>query len=550
MYRKMLRNILIAWLTALTQIHSDPILNIVDLGNNPIVLIKQINCKIQTGTINIIHPINLDQIEESAELVTAKFYAQLTSTNPLHEVIKFRIKKLYSSLYALKPQKAHRQKRWDTIGTAWKWIAGSPDAQDLRIINSSMNDLINQNNQQYKINENINNRITQLTQAINQIASSINNSTKELDILQAVTTMLNVDIVNELLDNIQEAIALTRISVINNKILTTREINVIKSALQDQGVEINFPDEALQFVTPKIAVNNGDLLYILHVPELENSTSTITRIFPLIVNDQIIKTYPSHVIRHGPKLFKTSKPEDFVQRSSYIDEIEDDCIKPIILGKESRCISIFKNDTIQQLINENTILISNARNQTLKSNCGPDDRTITGNFIIKFANCTVKFNGHKFQNSEIIGETEVLYGALYNTLIHWTLQKEHDITEIRDTAIINRQKLDHIHLRQNSLRFSLWTTFGGISLSTVICFIAVILCIKNINICPVLKLGRSKSNIDPRRLELKEGEVNIPLETTLNRQLDRLQQHQRQLAETIISLEPEHQQTARSSSHQ
>lgn len=265
-------------------------MKILNLGNDPIVLIKQNNCKIQTGTVKIIHPINLNQIEESIELMTSKFYTQLTNTNPLNEVVKFRIRKLYSSLYALKPHKTHRRRRWDSLGAAWKWIAGSPDAHDLKIINSTLNDIIDENNQQYRVNRNINNRITQLTQAINEIARSLNNSKAGLDVLQAITTMLSVDVFGELLDNIQEAITLTRVSIINNKILTTREVNVIKSALQDQGVEIAFPDEALQFVTPKIAVKNGDLLYILHVPELENSTSTIMRIFPLIVNNQIIRT--------------------------------------------------------------------------------------------------------------------------------------------------------------------------------------------------------------------------------------------------------------------
>lgn len=150
-----------------------------------------------------------------------------------------------------------------------------------------MNEIIDQNNYQYRINESINKRVAQLTGTINKMANVINNNKANVEVLDAI--MVNVDVINELLDNIQEAVTLSKISVTLNKMLSTREVNVIKSTLHEQGIEVNFPDEALQFVTPKIAVKQGDLLYILHAPHLENSTSTVIRIFPLIVDNQIIK---------------------------------------------------------------------------------------------------------------------------------------------------------------------------------------------------------------------------------------------------------------------
>nr|XP_029712368.1 uncharacterized protein LOC115257126 [Aedes albopictus] len=432
---------------------ADSFLNVINIGNNPIVEIKITDCKIQTGNIKIIHPVKLDRIEESMEIITNSFYNKLTNTNnPLHEVIKFRIKKLYATLYGLKPQQARRHRRWDSLGTAWKWIAGSPDAQDLHIINSTMNELINQNNHQYKINDNINNRITQLTITVNQIANSLNSKNKaNLDALDAVTTMLNVDVINELLDNIQEAITLSKISISNNKILSTREINIIKSTLQDQGVLIHFPDEALQFVTPKVAVRNGDLLYILNVPQLESTTSTITRIYPLIVDNQIIRSYPSHIIRHGNKLFTTRNPEDFVQKSTFITEFEDDCIQAIIL--------------------------ENSHDAVLFSKTKPPN------------NC-----------SETFIDTEVINNAFHNSLMEWSLHKPHDIAEISNTAVSNRQKLDHVYLQQDSLHFKLWTTFGGISISTILGFCGI---------CIIIKVIVKNITNGPGRSVLEEGSVMV-----------------------------------------
>lgn len=46
----------------------------------------------------------------------------------------------------------NRQKRWDAVGTVWQFIAGSPNANDLKLINSTINNLISNNNEQVKIN--------------------------------------------------------------------------------------------------------------------------------------------------------------------------------------------------------------------------------------------------------------------------------------------------------------------------------------------------------------------------------------------------------------
>lgn len=72
-------------------------MNIIKITEELIVQIKTTDCKIQFGSIKIIHPVKLDRIEESIEIITNTFYNTLTNTNPLHEVIKFRIKKLYST---------------------------------------------------------------------------------------------------------------------------------------------------------------------------------------------------------------------------------------------------------------------------------------------------------------------------------------------------------------------------------------------------------------------------------------------------------------------
>ena len=181
-------------------------LQIQNLHENPILLIKTKNCKIQTGVFKIIHPINLTSILDSIESLISIGYRDLVKDVPLANIIQYKTRKLYSNFHQIKPAYHHRARRWDVVGSAWKWIAGSPDADDLRIINSTHSNITDENNLQYQINESINNRLTQLTKAINSIIDRVNSDnaiTKEIGI---ITTIMNIDIIEKTIEDIQDAI--------------------------------------------------------------------------------------------------------------------------------------------------------------------------------------------------------------------------------------------------------------------------------------------------------------------------------------------------------
>ena len=154
----------------------------------------------------------------------------------------------------------------------------TPDAIDLRLINYTMNDLIDQNNAQMKINMQLNGRIAHLTETTKKIVENLHSNNIIFNEIEAIMTIINIDSINHLLDNIQDAITLSKSSLVSNKILSLRELNTLRTFIQDQGVEMDFPDKALQFVIPKVALKDNILIYMLNVPQLENKTSDIMRI--------------------------------------------------------------------------------------------------------------------------------------------------------------------------------------------------------------------------------------------------------------------------------
>ncbi|XP_055599591.1 uncharacterized protein LOC129748850 [Uranotaenia lowii] len=376
-----------------------------------------------------------------------------------------------------------------------------------------MNDLIDQNNQQFKVNENIDKRIQHLTNAIKEVMLQANFNKIMINDIEIITAIMNTDILNKMLEDIQDAIMLSKLSITHNRILSIREILAIRELIQDQGVNLNLPDEALQFVTPKFATSSKMLLYLMHIPLLENSTtSDIMRIFPLVTNNRILYQYPTHILKTASKLYITEKPDNFVQKAAYLKELNDECLASLIDGKQTTCRYVVQNETSKELINDNTILIRNAKDQTLESTCGPDNRTINGNVLISFTNCTVIFDKENFTNNELESPIDIIERAFHNLKINWKQHKLYELEKINAETISNRKRLDHVYLQQYHLDLKFWKLIGSFSfIGTATVIIIVLLILRTYG------TGRSFR---------REGVV-----------IDRLTEAQHKLAETLASLE-------------
>lgn len=461
----MFKTIFLCIIIFLASIFKAQDLGITNLNKQPILVLKSSTCKIQLGSISIIHPINITNLEITVNHLTNLAHTKIN--NHLTDIVKLKIKLLYSNFIQLRPPTHRRIRSLNLIGTTWKWISGSPDAEDLHIINTTMNNLIESNNQQYKINAQLGNRLQSLTNAVNKVMERKNDNAIILNEIETITTIMNIDLINKILEEIQEAILWTKVSVTNNKLLSAHEINVIKILLEDQGIHIDLPSEALNLVQPKIAVNENTLLYILRVPQLEKEESTVLQIHPLNINNSMIKHYPTHLIKSKNGLFTTSKPDEYIQQSKYTSKYSDKCISNLIFGRKGYCTTRRDNDTDARTISNNLLLINNAKSDTLKTDCGPDDRVLNGNFLISFSNCNVTFKKLQFVSLEETIQLSIMQGALHNAFMHHQLEED-DLKILNNITITNRRMLDHVYLKQFKNQLWNWSLLGGISLSTVL----------------------------------------------------------------------------------
>lgn len=471
-------------------------LEIKNLRSDPLLLLKIKDCRIQTGNYKIIHPINLTRIEKTIIDLSSFANEFPSKSSPLFKTLDLKIKNLEDNFQMLKPK---RHRRWNALGTAWKWLAGSPDANDLHIINSTMNQLIDGNNDQITVNQQLDNRLLQLTSKMNEIVALENLKFPVLKELEVLKLIVKIDSINDILSNLQDAIVSAKLSLPHNRILTIHEILEVKTLLSRQGVDVTSLEEVFDYTIPKVITNTESLLYILQIPQMSDNASSIM-IRPLTVNGEKIAQHPTYLIQFKQQLFTTIKPFDTIQLSHYIEKFDDTCIHPLISGRNSSC-TVFTNHSPEiKYLTEGKIVLDNVVNFNLTSNCGPHDRTLTGNFLISFQNCTIAINNEQFTLTETTLEAQDMQAAFYDLHINRTILELHNIETLKTEALLTRKKLQHIFRNHQ-----LWV-WGLFTKTTVISFIVLTLICK--------KRRPTPTNQQPWQLWLQTQKNEDVLETT------------------------------------
>lgn len=465
------------------------------LHNDPVLMIKLSDCKIQNGFDKIVHPINLSSIEQNVLLIT-KIIRQLDSSLPIAQLATEKSRALINNLRQVKPYNPRRKRRWDTLGSAWKWLAGSPDADDLRLINTTMNELIEQNNQQFIINKMVNERIDDVTKAVNNIIKQQNMENKILiEEYDTITLLLYMDTLNNVLEEIQDTILRSKIALPNNKIITLKEILLIEALLREQGIKLDFPEQALNYVTPKIATKGDMMYYILQTPRLQRLKAEVIQIFPLIVNNTTILHTAQYLVKIGNDFFQTNNPSEFIQKLPDLVPLNDECLLPIMKGTESSCNATRKTNSQVLMITDNKLLINNGFNHLIHSDCGPQNRTLTGNFLITFNNCTLDINGEKFSSREFSTNKSLeIDGAFANLKITLSLTEHKDINEIHNNTIWNRNRMQLISFEQDKQHIWIKSLLSGLSTTAIIMIgIIIYICVRKRKV--ILKVRLPKKGL-------------------------------------------------------
>lgn len=445
-------------------------MHIHDLTNSPLAVIPLGEAKIKIGFVRIIHPINLDNIKEVIFKINRDIQHK-TQCNALQELIKIKNQKLYETFLKIKPF-IRRPKRWNAIGTTWKWIAGSPDAEDLKIINSSINSLVTSNNQQIMINKAISHQIQGITDVTNELLTDQQERMKNHSIeINQLIILSNLDLLQNQIDTLEESILLAKHGIPSSKLLSIHSFNQIATLLQEHNVHLTSFEELLTQSTAQVILNTTHIAYILKIPQLSKNVYEYNYIDSTIKNGKRIMLQQNFLLKNTTHVFELSKPCE-KQDSYYLCDTSSlsytsECIQLLIRGQHSSCNfeKVYSNGIIKR-INDGTIFVNNIIID-ISSNCSNANQMLNGTFLIQFEQCSLYIDGELYSNYDITIEGRPYLPTTGQLVQEINIIDAPSPEYIRNLTLEHREKLDQINLQNHSLSWKL-NTFGSIGLSTII----------------------------------------------------------------------------------
>lgn len=411
----------------------------------------------------ILHQINIQQIADSVN----QFANNIPSLIPpsYQELMLKEIDEIKDGLHTLLPGRVKRG-LLNIGGKLMKWIYGTVDDDDrqqinqhFEVVDSNNHQIIEQSNHQVHINDRFNSSINKLVKAINENRAALNSLTLAKQVSEAqhhrdvaIFQLFKLMDIKSQMRIIQESIALAKMKIFNPALLTKTEI---------ENYKINV--EAVQDMQMGVALHKyTTLMFVIKIP-IETMTLKKSLITPIpnksfhqidITREYVVKTSKGIFSYNGEKDFKNLKPS----RNCVF------CGKCGLISHEAETVD---------LIEEGTIIITNANKAPMTTNCDDRRLNLTGNYLISFYNCTVRIREQDFA-SQLVDVTQKFLMVGNNrsltTAIKPTLEK------LQVTQISNIKTIKELRFQQT---ISNGITYSAITITGIAVIIIILLLCKS-----------------------------------------------------------------------
>lgn len=425
--------------------------------------------RVQIDSYYYIHHFNLDHFKEHVHELKSKF--EQIEANQFTSLILDKFNEIDMSLKNILP--LNRRKRWDALGTFWKFLAGSPDAHDLALINSSINSLISNNNEQVRINREIS---FQMTEVISKANESINLFKSKSSELYAINIFLNLKFLNEKLDQISETIMLAKIGILNEKILSQDEISSLMQDLGKENITVWNIADALTYATTSMVTNEREIALLIKMPKLDPKVFRKILIIPTWFNRRQIHLHNKNYLQHESLYYMVHSLQPMIFDFNHIIQDESECVPKLLEGKPASCD--YLSNPMENIIPiDNQHLVTNLLgNFTLRTNCGISERNLSGTHLITYSNCKVIINNQTFVN-----QIQNITGGLFHLPLYGVpIDQRQEVVNLSLEHLHNlhlqtRNEMEFIRLKNKSLQWPRWSIFGGLTATPFIIGIVLFL---------------------------------------------------------------------------
>lgn len=350
------------------------------------------------GNFNLVHIINLTNYED----VVARMLPTVRQTSPksiFMSQLNHQVRQINDLIAELKQQPLRSRRSINWIGSAWKWLAGNPDATDWNNVVRNQNEIIENNNQQYKINEAMTNTVHQVLQEHNKIIEHLSKNSNE-ELQQGMFNRLSI--VKEEIKEIVRAAQLAKVGVINTNLLDKEEVSHILAEVETLPYSNEI--EAIEYAEPKMVIKGSTILYVISIPKTSNKNYNRVAVRSTIKGNRQIHVEHKELLISQHEIFGIIDKcyilkDTTICRNNQLQELPDDhCISQVLKGAHARCDYEFNQKEEVEGLNENTIFLNNFKGEVFQNNTS---KHLEGNFLIQLYNETIQINNNTFTSKEV-----------------------------------------------------------------------------------------------------------------------------------------------------
>lgn len=347
-----------------------------------------------------------------------------------------QIVKLLTELKGHAP-KSKRSINW--LGSAWKWIAGSPDASDWDEILKSQNQIVENNNEQYKINNALMETSQQILNEYNKIIRHLNENSRENFEQITFNRLL---IIKEEIKEIVRAAQLAKGEIINTNLLNKEEINRVIAEIETLPYSNEI--EAIEYAKPIMLAKGSSILYVMSIPKTSRIDYDHILIRSTIKENKQIHLEYQELLANQNKLFgiiakcRTFK-ETIICETNQLKEINNNhCINQLMKGQHAKCDYQINTGKIIESLNENTIFLNNFNGNLTHNN---SIQHLEGNILIQYYNETLEIDNKTFSNGEV-KMSQILPPILQNNITEKSIKI--DLSYLHNLHLRNVAKLERL----------------------------------------------------------------------------------------------------------
>ncbi|XP_046866703.1 uncharacterized protein LOC124460247 isoform X1 [Drosophila willistoni] len=430
--------------------------------DSPVIPLQQGYVWRVSGVFRLIHVINLLEFQQAIQ--TTREESTLLSDQRTRMIADHYLDQAEEDTGRLLSTPARRPRAVEWLGSAWKWIAGSPDAADWNAALKTQDGLVAGNNQQVRINEKLFEATYRTLEELNGIIGKVNSI--DGDIHAATATLHKAMILARQVHEVTRACQLAKTGAVNTDLLNGKEVDDILNEVM--GLPYQNAVEAIEFSRPTVMSNGTFLLYVLAIPKVTDRRYKLLHLLPtvregrkIVLDANLIAVDPTEtyeVLGNCLSIGNTTVcQEENLRRLN-----EEGCIPRLIKGGNAQCHYLRDAQESVTLMDESTVFLTGF-NGTVTTSSG--QRRLQGSFIIKLQNETITI-GRKTYSSRSASALTAMPAVLSNiTALSYTptLQYVHEFST---------QNLRKLYDVSRKLKISLLTEAIGTACVGIMLYIA------------------------------------------------------------------------------